>query len=199
MGQLCFGKTLDVIGFPFFEHCHCTVLAPFTNILLRIKNLLSDCLQCVTGGSCMAIFTVERFVFFVDGGSKLHEIISTGVHYPLEEITEEERYHDLEHMVKRGNHKSALAPANNAKTLLSNYHKEVENGWMLPIPARCLQKLKGALVIPVGAHTKYTINVEGKHNTKRRTTHDASFAPPSNKPVNNRLLRDLLTDCFYGH
>ena len=102
-------------------------------------------------------------------------------------------------MIKRGNHKSAQTPSANASTLLSNYQKEVENRWMLPIPSHCLHKLKGAAVILVGVSTQYTINADGKRKIKRRTTHDASFAPPSNKSVNGRLLRDLLTECYYGH
>ena len=130
---------------------------------------------------------------------KMKEIISKGVNYPLDPITEEERQADLEHMILRGNHKSAQVPVENAATLLSNYEKEVENGWMLPIPSRCLSKLKGAAVIPVGVHTQYTINECGERKVKRRTTHDASFAPPSNKSVNERMQRDLLTECFYGY
>ena len=34
---------------------------------------------------------------------------------------------------------------------------------------------------------------------KRRTTHDASFPPPSTLSVNHRMIRELLTECFYGH
>ena len=55
--------------------------------------------------------------------SELHEIILTGVHYPLEDIMEEERSHNLAHMIMRGSHKSALAPSGNEKTLLTNYWK----------------------------------------------------------------------------
>lgn len=71
-----------------------------------------------------------------------------GVHYPLKEISEEERKEDLEHIIRRGNHKSAIIIHKNASTLISNYEKKVENGWMLPILSRCLPKLKGAAVIP---------------------------------------------------
>ena len=130
---------------------------------------------------------------------KLKEIVTKGVNYPLETITEKDRKTDLDHMIQRGNHKSAQTPSANASTLISNYQKEVENGWMLPIPAKCLRKLKGAAVIPVGVSTQYTIDAEGQRKIKRRTTHDASFEPPSNKSVNDRLLRDLLTECYYGH
>ena len=38
---------------------------------------------------------------------KLKEIITDGVTYPLEDLPEDKRKEDLDHMVARGNHKSA--------------------------------------------------------------------------------------------
>ena len=64
-------------------------------------------------------------------------------------------------MIKKGNHKSAEIPQINAQTLQKNYTKEVERGWMLPIPKSCLKKLKGAAVIPVGVATQFTIDDKG--------------------------------------
>lgn len=129
---------------------------------------------------------------------KMRQIISHGVDYPLDDISEEEQTADLEFMINRGNHKSAMEPESASK-LFDNYTAEVERGWMLPLPVKCLKKLTGAAVIPVGVHTQFTVDGEGKRAVKRRTTHDASFPPPSTKSVNNRLIRELLTDCFYGH
>ena len=102
-------------------------------------------------------------------------------------------------MIKRGNHLSARKPRINADTLRMNYKKEVERGWMLPITVRCLKKMKGAAVIPVGVHTQHTIDENGNRKIKRRTTHDASFPPPSSLSVNDRMDRDMLNECFYGH
>ena len=96
----------------------------------------------------------------------MREIISKGVQYKLEDMSEEVRKTDLEYMLKRGNHKSAIIIHKNASTLISNYEKKVENGWMLPILSRCLPKLKGAAVIPVGVHTQFTIDTFGKHKIK---------------------------------
>ena len=70
---------------------------------------------------------------------------------------------------------------------------------MLPLPVHCLPKIEGAAAIPVGIHTQFTVDEEGKRKVKRRTKHDASFQPPSTHSVNNRLIRDLLTECYYGH
>ena len=70
---------------------------------------------------------------------------------------------------------------------------------MLPIPADCLHKVKGAAVIPVGIHTQETIGEDSEMKIKKRATRDATFPPPSNKSINNSLIREQLTDCFYGH
>ena len=129
----------------------------------------------------------------------MKKIVTEGLTYPLEEIPDETRKEDLLHMMKRGNHKSAQIPEINAQTLMKNYTKEVKHGWMLPIPKRVLHKLKGASVIPVGVATQFTIDDKGNRVVKRRTTHDASFPPPSKNSVNNRLIKDLLVDCQYGH
>lgn len=114
----------------------------------------------------------------------------------MEEISEETRKEDLKHMIERGNHKSALM---NTQTLDDNYTKEVNHGWMLPILKHSLTILKGAALIPVGVATQFTIDNKGNRKVKKRTTHDASFPPPSNQSVNNRLIKELLVGYFYGH
>ena len=129
---------------------------------------------------------------------KMQSIVDKGITYQLDSITEKERRADLKHMIARGNHKSASSPEN-ITSLLKNYEKEVSYGWMLPVTLESTKKIKGAGVIPVGVAQQLTINDKGKRKTKYRTTHDASFAPPSNKSINDRMMRELLTECFYGH
>ena len=80
-------------------------------------------------------------------------------------------------MMQRGNHKSA-SDLENAPTLLKNYPKEVNYGWMPPVTMECVSKIKGAIVIPTGVTPKLTIDANGDRKVKRRTTHNASFAPP---------------------
>ena len=60
------------------------------------------------------------------------QIITIGVTYDLDKMSEENRLDDLKHMMARGNHKSASDPINEP-TLLKNYEKEVKYGWMLPV------------------------------------------------------------------
>ena len=101
-------------------------------------------------------------------------------------------------MISCSNHKSATIPSNDP-TLIKNYTKEVDIGWMLPVTIKSVLKIKGAVVIPVGCATQFSINKDGDRYTKQRTTHDSSFAPPSGNSVNERIHRELLTECFYGH
>ena len=70
---------------------------------------------------------------------------------------------------------------------------------MLPIPNNVMGKVKGAAVTPVGMHTQHTIDEEYRRKVKRRTIHDASFLSPSSLPVNNLMIRELLTKCYYSH
>ena len=100
--------------------------------------------------------------------------------------------------MKRENHQSASDP-DNEPTLLESYEKEVTHGWMLPVTPECITKIKGASVIPVGVATQFTIDVNGDRKVKRRTTHDASFSALNSTLINDRMHRDLLINCFYGH
>ena len=70
----------------------------------------------------------------------MKSIIITGVSYNLDEISEETRKEDMAYMMKRGNHKSALDPAN-APTLAQNYEKDVRHGWILPVTVEFLPKI----------------------------------------------------------
>ena len=92
----------------------------------------------------------------------------------MEDITEKERIEDVDHMIARGNHKSAQSPENEP-TLHTNYEKEVTFGWMLPMTVESVRKIKGAGVILIGIAKQFTIYSKGRRKAKRRTTHDASF------------------------
>ena len=49
----------------------------------------------------------------------------------------------------------------------------------MPVTIKCVTKIDDASVIPVGVATQFSIDEKGNRKTKRRTTHDASFPPPS--------------------
>ena len=96
----------------------------------------------------------------------MKEIISTGVTYSLEDLPKAIREEYLEHMIKLGNHKSALYPDNGTK-LMSNYKKEVQHGWILPVTLECVNGIKGASVIPVGVATQFSIDDKDNRKVKR--------------------------------
>ena len=95
----------------------------------------------------------------------MEQIITEGVSYPLEHLPERIRQKDLDFMIERGNHKSATSKDNEA-SLLKNYAKEVERGWMLPTAIESVKKIKGAGVIPVGVATRFTIDERGNRKVK---------------------------------
>ena len=100
--------------------------------------------------------------------------------------------------MERGNHQSALS-SEKAPTLIKNYQKEVDRGWIVTITKGIVPHLPGAGVIPVGVATQWTIDEKGHRIVKRRTTHDASFRPMGGLSINYRMDRAVLDDCFFGH
>ena len=165
----------------------------FTKALLKEKGTMLE-----PGSEFRLQQTLEPLLHDHEHWEKMSEIITNGVSYSLEDLPEHVQKEDLRFMIKRGNHKSATSKENEP-TLINNYTKEVEQGWMLPVTSKCVIKIKYAGVIPVGVATQFTIDDKGNRKTKRRTTHDASFPPPSEKSINNRMFRELLTNCFYGY
>ena len=112
----------------------------------------------------------------------------------MESIFEEKTKFSLTHMIDRRNYKSAHTHYANESILILYYTKEVSNDLILPIPVKYLPTSKEASVIPIEVCTQFTIDSEGNRRIKRITIHSASFTPPSNKSVNNQILRELLTE-----
>jgi len=129
---------------------------------------------------------------------ELRNIISKGCDYKLENIVDEKtRKNDLNEMIKRGNHKSALK-LKNRKVLEKAFKKEVEKGWTIPITLKTIKRIKNLFVIPLGVADQFSIDELGKRIQKQRVTHDASFPSPSGDSVNNRTIEALLQQCIYG-
>ena len=85
---------------------------------------------------------------------------------------------DLDYIIARGNHELVKSDENEV-TLLKNYKKEVERGWMLPVTLANVKKIKGSGIIPVGVANQFTIDKKVNRNAKQCTTHDASYPLPS--------------------
>ena len=141
---------------------------------------------------------IEKIWKHRENWEKIKSILINGCTYPLQnEQDEETRKKDLEAMVTRGNHKSALTPDHRI-VLEKIQKKEVAQGFTFPITVECLMKLEGAAVIPMGVHDQWTVNEEGERFMKPRACHDASFPTPSGYSVNLDHDSDLLSPCIDG-
>ena len=125
-----------------------------------------------------------------------HKLIN-GARFPIKELNEEERKGDLIERLQRGNHKSA---AQHHDFLTRALKKEVEKGWMLPLPIRAAAHIPGSEMAPMGVAVHMGINAEGSYIPKERVTHDLSFpGGTTGSSVNSRLLKEELEPCMFGH
>ena len=129
---------------------------------------------------------------------KIKDTIENGVTYPLTPITEDDRLSDIQNLIERGNHKSALVPENEA-ALDKAFNKEVRYSWAIPILPSCITQIPGASVTPLGVAIQWSIDADNNRIIKRRTTHDCSFPGPSGQSCNKRVDKSLLDECRYGH
>jgi len=109
---------------------------------------------------------------------RLKSILSEGAHFPLEEISSEEREEDLIFHASRGNHKSA---SKNVKILRDIIKEDVERGFALPPPITALHFLKNASFAPLGCVQQSSIDMLGNCVVKHHMTHDQSLPGTSNK------------------
>jgi hypothetical protein len=129
---------------------------------------------------------------------KIKDIIDKGMSYPLRDITEEERTADIKFMLARGNHKSAQLDSGEA-ALNKAFDKEVKYQWAIPIQPHCVKYIPGTSVTPLGVATQWSINAQNERIIKRQTTHDCTFPGPSGQSCNNRVIKEFVDDCTYGH
>ena len=110
---------------------------------------------------------------------------------------ENERIEDLLGRLGRGNHKSAK---DNAAFLEAALQKEVQKGWLLPLPAAQSGVIPNLELAPLGVAVHLGINIEGDYVPKQRVTHDLSFPGEcTGESVNSRVLVEELEPCMFGH
>ena len=129
--------------------------------------------------------------------NKLESIITSGVKYNMNPISEQDRISDIDYHINRGNHKSATTEEG-LKSINKAYDKEVKYGWQIPILPSVIKSLKNASVTPLGVATQWTINEKNERIIKRRVTHDCTFPGPSGNSANTRVPDENLEDCIYG-
>ena len=128
----------------------------------------------------------------------IKELIQHGVSYPMEPITESDRLKDIDHMLSRGNHKSASV-TENKHALEKSFNKEVKYQWCIPLLPSCIKSIPGASITPLGVAVQHTIDANNNRILKRRPTHDCSFPGISGNSCNIRVIKAELDDCTYGH
>jgi len=89
----------------------------------------------------------------------LEEYVSTGMPYLFREsLPENIRRAEVEGMIQRGNHKSALVDSKKISELID---KDVRYGFSLPVTIESVSKLKGSMVEPLGIVRQFTPNLDG--------------------------------------
>jgi hypothetical protein len=77
--------------------------------------------------------------------------------------------------------------------------KEVNQGWMVPIPTSFIHNIRNAEVAPVGIAQQWQAHENGSRSEKFRLTHDQSFEASVGQSVNARIQKEKLDELFYGH
>lgn len=129
--------------------------------------------------------------------NKLRSIITEGIKYPIDPISDEDRLNDIEFHLDRGNHQSASSDEG-LSVLNKAYDREVKLGWQIPILPSAIKLIKNASITPLGIAQQWSFNSNNERVLKKRITHDCSFPGASGKSPNLRIPFDLLEDCLYG-
>jgi hypothetical protein len=128
---------------------------------------------------------------------QLKAILQDGAAYPMVELDDKLRQLDLAEGIRRGNHSGAKIFQ---EELEKKFKKEIDKGWMLPLPPGAEKLLPFAEYCPTSMIEQMTIDDMGTFIEKKRPIHDQSFLQrASETSVNGRVHKQLLTDCMYGH
>jgi hypothetical protein len=126
---------------------------------------------------------------------RMKNILTTGAHSPLTELSEDDRQADLKTAIEYGNHKGAI---NEGERVIKELESEINQGWQLPISIHSLDKVHEAIVAPVGMVKQVSIEADGTRGEKYRMTHDQSFPFTSGQSVNSRMKWEEIQDCVFG-
>ena len=97
----------------------------------------------------------------------------------------------------RGNHSRASIFK---KELEIKFGKEIEKGWMIPLPPGAEKLLPHAEYCPTSIIKQMTIDEMDTFIAKRRPIHGQSFTQEASRTsVNSRVHKQLLDECIYGH
>ena len=131
------------------------------------------------------------------GFEYLEDMLTSGFDYHLaRELTEPERLAELSAQLQRGNHKSALQNLGEVQSLLSG---DVRRGFILPIRADAILRVKGLHLQPGGMVRQLSLKADGSRQPKSRFTHDLSFSiTAKDASVNARVDMSKHPEMVYG-
>jgi hypothetical protein len=123
-------------------------------------------------------------------------ILEHGSDPPRERLDETSRQLALEAALLRGNHKSAK---NDEKGLAALLLDDVTRGYSLPLPLDQVRNIPGLSLQPMGVTLQSTINEQNAIVSKKRLTHDSTFAVLAGIPSHNKRIKmDELVACRFG-
>ena len=127
----------------------------------------------------------------------LKSMLTSGFDYCMRrELTEQERGKELQAQLDRGNHKLALQNLEEVRSLLSG---DVRRGFVLPIRADAVVRVKGLHLQPGGMVRQLSLKADGSRQPKNRFTHDLSFSiTVEDASVNARVDMSQHPEMVYG-
>ena len=149
------------------------------------------------GSEFKKVSDLQELFFLHPRWKALKCLLEKGADFPLKNLEEELRRNDLQAAYERGNHKSAKKEeAHLAKAML----KEIEKGWILPLPDKKYMDIPGLILNPMGVASHVGVTTSGEFAPKLRVTHDLSFPGLfSGESVNSRIVDDNLEPIMFGH
>ena len=128
--------------------------------------------------------SLERIFHSHAKWDRLKTIVRDGADYPMIELEHNTRQQDLQAGMRRGNHPGSKVFQSELEKKLK---KELDHGWMLPLPEETANLLHFAEYCPTSIVEQMTIDEEGTFIDKGRPIHDQSFRTNSNTSVNGRV------------
>ena len=163
------------------------------SIAMLIQAYPGSCLDY--GSEFRPIEALKPLLHMHPRWAKLARLLSHGSCWPVSRLDEEVRQAKNSELLLRGNHKSA---STHREFLSTSLAKEVNQGWMIPLPKSYLPKLKHAEIAPIGVAQQFQAHDDGTRSLKYRMVHDQSFEASVGDSINKRINKNALEPLFYG-
>ena len=113
------------------------------------------------GSELRPLDQLEALLRFHPRWATIEKYALHGIDYPfVDAIPEDDRLAMLQENIQRGNHRSALNPADR-EHVEKVIRSDVELGYAFPLSIEGISKLKDAEVYPLGLQTQQTIDEQG--------------------------------------